>query len=90
MTDFFKKTVTLTPRYAKKLRAMWHSGESIFVVEYLSEFKSICKTVLAHESGDAGVQLNKKTEGQKSRETVLLTECMDHKLSAYSAEQSWP
>jgi hypothetical protein len=32
----------------------------IFVVKYLREFESICKTVLAHESGDPGVQLTKK------------------------------
>jgi hypothetical protein len=36
------------------------------------EFESICKTVLSHESGDPGVQLNEKTEGRKSRETVPL------------------
>jgi hypothetical protein len=48
---------------------MQHSAESI---EYLREFESICKTVLAHESGDPGVQFNEKTEGKKSRETVPL------------------
>jgi hypothetical protein len=41
-----------------RLPAMRHSAESIFVVEYLREFESICKTVLAHESGDPGVQFN--------------------------------
>jgi hypothetical protein len=51
---------------------MWHSAESIFVVEYLRKFESICKTVLAHESEDPGVQFNEKTEGPKSRETVPL------------------
>jgi hypothetical protein len=30
------------------------------LIKYLREFKSICKTVLAHESGDPGVQFNKK------------------------------
>jgi hypothetical protein len=30
------------------------------------------QNVLAHESGDSGVQLNKKTEGRKFRETVPL------------------
>jgi hypothetical protein len=55
-----------------QLSAMRHSGESIFVVEYLLEFESICKTVLAHESGDPGVQFNEKTEGRKSRETAPL------------------
>jgi hypothetical protein len=34
----------------------------------------ICKTVLAHESGDPGVQFNEKTEGRKSRDTVPLKE----------------
>jgi hypothetical protein len=42
------------------LRAMRHSAESIFIFEYLREFKSICKTILAHESGDPGVQFNEK------------------------------
>jgi hypothetical protein len=44
-----------------RLRAMRQSGESIFVVEYLREFESISKTVLAHESGDPGVQFIEKT-----------------------------
>jgi hypothetical protein len=54
---------------------MWHSAESIFssnLVEDLRKCESICKTVLAHESGDPGVQLTKKTEGRKSRDTVPL------------------
>jgi hypothetical protein len=51
---------------------MRRNAESIFVVEQLHEFKFICKTVLAHESGDPGVQFNEKTEGQKSRDTVPL------------------
>jgi hypothetical protein len=42
------------------------------LIEYLREFESICKTVLAHESGDPGAQFNEKSEGQKSRETVPL------------------
>jgi hypothetical protein len=33
---------------------------------------SICKTVLAHESGDPGVEFNEKNRGSKSRETVSL------------------
>jgi hypothetical protein len=33
------------------------------LIEYLREFESICKTILAHE----------KTEGRKSRETVPLS-----------------
>jgi hypothetical protein len=43
---------------------MPHSAaESIFssnLIEYLREFESICKTVLAHESGDQGYNLTKK------------------------------
>jgi hypothetical protein len=42
------------------------------LIEDLREIKSICKTILAHESGDPGVQLNEKTEGQKSRDAVPL------------------
>jgi hypothetical protein len=42
------------------------------IIEYLREFQFICKTVLAYESGDPGVQFNEKTEGRKSRETVTL------------------
>jgi hypothetical protein len=71
MTDFLKdcyfngvckgrKNFVPTPRYAKKLRAM-----PIFVVAYLREFESICKTVLAHESGDPGEQFNEKNRGSK-------------------------
>jgi hypothetical protein len=55
---------------------MPHSAEPIFflsnLIEYLREFESICKTVLASVSGDPGVQFNEKTEGRKSRETVSL------------------
>jgi hypothetical protein len=42
------------------------------LIEDLRKFESICKTVLAHESGDPGVQVNEKTEGRKSRDTVPL------------------
>jgi hypothetical protein len=46
----------------------WEKPRGLYIRIY-----SICKTVLAHESGDPGVQLNeKKTEGRKSRETVPL------------------
>jgi hypothetical protein len=73
MTDFLKdcyfngfckgrKNFVPTPRYAKKLLAMRHGAESIFFVEYLREFESICKTILAHESGTQGYSLTKKTE----------------------------
>jgi hypothetical protein len=47
---------------------MRHSSESIFpsnLIEYLREFESICKTVLAHESGNPGVQFNEKIRGSK-------------------------
>jgi hypothetical protein len=44
---------------------MRHSEESIFIVKYLGEFESICNTVLAHESGDPGEQLNEKNQGTK-------------------------
>jgi hypothetical protein len=50
------------------------SAESIFIVEYLREFEFMCKTVLAHESGDPGVQFNEKTEGRNSRDTVPLSQ----------------
>jgi hypothetical protein len=33
----------------------------------------MCKTVLAHESGDPCAQYNEKSKGRKSRETVPLT-----------------
>jgi hypothetical protein len=42
------------------------------LIEYIREFESICKTVLAHEPGVPGVQLIEKTVGRKSRETVPL------------------
>jgi hypothetical protein len=68
-----RKKVVLTPRYAKKLRAMPHRFSLSNLIENLREFESICKTDLAHESGDPGVQFNEKTEHQKSRETVPFT-----------------
>jgi hypothetical protein len=46
---------------------MRHSAEAIFspnLIEYLREFESICKTVLAHESGGPGVQYNEKNDGR--------------------------
>jgi hypothetical protein len=48
------------------------SCDTVSLIEDLREFESICKTVLAHESGDPGVQFNEKTEGRKSRDTVSL------------------
>jgi hypothetical protein len=44
----------------------WSRLLSSNLIEYLREFESICKTVLAHESGDPGVQFNEKTKGRKS------------------------
>jgi hypothetical protein len=43
------------------------------LVEDILEFESKCKTVLAHESGDPGVQFNEKTMGRKSHDTVPLS-----------------
>jgi hypothetical protein len=56
------------------------------LIEYLREFESICKTVLAHKSGDPGVQFNEKTEGRKSRETVPLRPVFLHKLTMNGME----
>jgi hypothetical protein len=39
---------------------------SLNLIKYLREFKSICKTVLAHESGDPGVQFNEKNRRSKN------------------------
>jgi hypothetical protein len=54
---------------------MRHGSESNLKIEYLREYEFIFKTALAHESGDPAVLfcLPKKTEGQKSRETVPLS-----------------
>jgi hypothetical protein len=52
---------------------MQHSVESNLKIEYLHDYKFIFKTTLAHESRDPGVLFAKKTERQKSRETVPLT-----------------
>jgi hypothetical protein len=51
---------------------MQYCVESIFVVEWLREYKSILKTSLAIESGGPGVQFDEKTRGRISRETVPL------------------
>jgi hypothetical protein len=50
-----------TPRYAAYRRVATPSSN---LIEYLRECESICKTVLAHESGDPGVQFNENTEGE--------------------------
>jgi hypothetical protein len=42
------------------------------IIEYLREYDFIFETALAHESGDPGVLILKKTEGRKSRDTVPL------------------
>jgi hypothetical protein len=42
------------------------SSSNLF--EYLSQFESICKTVLAHESGDPGVQFNEKRGSKISQD----------------------
>jgi hypothetical protein len=55
-----------------RLRTMRHSAELNSKIEYLGEYEFIFKTALAHESGDPGYCLPKKTEGRKSRETVPL------------------
>jgi hypothetical protein len=55
---------------------MRHSTESILFVEFSRRSPRIriyMKTVLAHESGNPGVQFNEKTEGRKSRDTVPLS-----------------
>jgi hypothetical protein len=51
---------------------MQHSAESIFAVEYLGEYESIFKTVLAHASVEPGAFFGEKTRGRKSCETVPL------------------
>jgi hypothetical protein len=51
---------------------MRHSADSNLKIKYLRDYEFIFKTALAHESGNPGVLFAKKTEGQKSRETVPL------------------
>jgi hypothetical protein len=51
---------------------MRHSAESMFVVDYLREFESICKIVLSHESGDPGVQFNEKKPRVENLVTLSL------------------
>jgi hypothetical protein len=43
-----------------RLRAMQHSAESIFVIEYLREYESIFETTLAYESVDPVVLFDAK------------------------------
>jgi hypothetical protein len=70
---FFRKiNITLfSPSGRRTLQARSRFSSSN-LIEYLRELESICKPVLAHESGDPGVQFNEKTEGPKSRQTVPL------------------
>jgi hypothetical protein len=39
---------------------MRHSGESIFIIKYLREYKFIFETALAQESGGPGVLIDEK------------------------------
>jgi hypothetical protein len=55
-----------------RLPAMRHSAESIFVIEYLCEEKSILETASICEPGDTEVLFAEKNEGRKSRDTVPL------------------
>jgi hypothetical protein len=59
-------------RIARSRNSSLCSRFSLNLIEYLREFESICKTVLAHESGDPGVQFIEKTEGRKSR--IIVTQ----------------
>jgi hypothetical protein len=43
-----------------QLRAMRHSAESIFIIEYLREYEFIFETALAQESGGPGVLIDEK------------------------------
>jgi hypothetical protein len=67
-----------------RLRAVRFSSSNR--IELLREFESICKTVLAHESGDPGVQFDEKTRGRKSRETVPL---INRRLSCFHALKTY-
>jgi hypothetical protein len=51
-------------RHSAELRSRFSSSN---LIEYLREFETICKTVLAHESGDpeVPVQFNEKNRGSK-------------------------
>jgi hypothetical protein len=75
-----KNILSATPRYATQCEiqvknflvdfALCDIAASRFsssnLIEYLREFEPICKTVLAHESGDPGVySLTKKCQGSK-------------------------
>jgi hypothetical protein len=54
---------------------MRHSAESIFAFEFnriSPRIRIYIQNLLAHESGDPGVQFNEKPEGRKSRETLPL------------------
>jgi hypothetical protein len=59
---------------------MRHFTKSIFSIKLLRQFESVFKTALAHLSGDPGVPLKEKSEGQKSGETVPLKIAKKSKL----------
>jgi hypothetical protein len=44
---------------------MWHSAESIFIIEYLREYELKFKTALTHKSGIPGVLIDEKTPSSK-------------------------
>jgi hypothetical protein len=79
---FFWKTVTLTASVKAEQNLLSCNSplcsiaQSQFLasnlIEHLREFEFICKTVLAHESGDPKVQFNEKNWGSKSCETFPL------------------
>jgi hypothetical protein len=78
-TEFKKTVLSATPRYATQCEIQVKNFlvdsplcgiarsrvSSSNLIEYLREVESICKTVLAHESGDPGVQFNEKNRGSK-------------------------
>jgi hypothetical protein len=52
---------------------MRHSEKLNLKIEYLRKYEFIFETPLAHDSGDPGYYLPKKTEGQKSCDTVPIS-----------------
>jgi hypothetical protein len=46
-----------------RFRAMLHSAEWNFIIEYLREYEFIFETALAHESKDPGVFFAEKKQG---------------------------
>jgi hypothetical protein len=69
----FKSDSALCSTAGSRLRAMPHSAESKNIREFLCEFASICQNILTRWSLTQVILIHeKKTEGQKSRETVPL------------------